>query len=286
MVPGFSIGIIGGSGWLGRAIADSVLAAGLVPPSSLTLSCRSVERVSEELAGVQWTAGNQAVADASELIVLCVRPDQFRDVVIDARDRTLISVMAGVPVRVLSERTGAERVVRAMPNAAARIRRSYTPWYASGSVPPAAKAQVQALFGCCGLAEEVPSEDQFDYLTGLTGSGPAFPALLADAMIRDAVDRGLARDMARRAVIGVVAGASQLLGDAEPADLVRTFIDYGGTTAAALEAMLDGGFRKLVHEGLRAAEARAGDMALDLQDRSLSTDSIQPTVRGTVGTGL
>lgn len=286
MVPGPSIGIIGGSGWLGRAIADSVLAAGLVPPSSLTLSCRSVERVSKELPGVRWTAVNQAAADASELIVLCVRPDQFRDVEIDARDRTLISVMAGVPVRVLSERTGAERVVRAMPNAAARIRRSYTPWYASGSVPPAAKAQVQSLFGCCGLAEEVPSEDQLDYLTGLTGSGPAFPALLAEAMIRDAVDRGLDRDMARRAVVGVVAGASQLLGDAEPADLVRTFIDYRGTTAAALEAMLEGGFRKLVHEGLRAAEARAVDMASDLQDCPLGTDSIQPTVRGKVGTGL
>lgn len=64
------------------------------------------------------------------MIVLCVRPDQFRDVEIDARDRTLVSVMAGAPVRILSERTGAERVVRAMPNAAARIRRSYTPWYA------------------------------------------------------------------------------------------------------------------------------------------------------------
>lgn len=155
-----------------------------------------------------------------------------------------------------------------MPNAAARIRRSWTPWFASGSVPPAAKAQVQALFGCCGLAEEVQSEGQIDYLTGLTGSGPAFPALLADAMIRDAVERGLPRDVARRAVVGVVAGASQLLGDAEPANLVQTFIDYRGTTAAALQAMLDGGFRHLVAEGLRSAEAKAASMAPGLLDSS------------------
>lgn len=145
---------------------------------------------------------------------------------------------------------------------------------------------MQALLGCCGLAEEVPSEDQLDYLTGLTGSSPAFPALLADAMIRDAVERGLDRDMARRAVAGAVAGASQLLGDAEPADLVQTFIDYRGTTAAALEAMLDGGFRRLVHKGLKAAEARVGSMASRLHDQLLNTDDVQPAVRGTAGTGL
>lgn len=284
MAPGLSVGIIGGSGWLGRAIVDAVLAAGFVPPRSLTLSCRRVERASEALPGVRWTADNQAVVDASELIVLCVRPDQFRDVEIAARGKTLVSVMAGVPVRVLSERTGAEWVVRAMPNAAARIRQSYTPWYASGPVPPAAKARVQALLGCCGFAEEVPSEDQLDYLAGLTGTGPAFPALLADAMIRDAVARGLDRDMARRAAVGVVAGASQLLHDSEPADLVRAFIDYRGVTAAALEAMLDGGFRDLVHEGLRSAEAKAGDMASGSQNGPpLGADDVRPR-RGTAGT--
>ena len=89
-------------------------------------------------------------------------------------------------------------------------------------------------------------------------------------MIRDAIDRVLGRDMARRAVIGVVTGASQPLGDAEPADIVRTFVDYRGTTAAAIEAMLDRGFRGLVREGLRSAEARAASMASDLLDSSLS----------------
>ena len=279
-----AIGIIGGSGWLGRAIAESLLATGFVPPSSLTLSCRSLHKVAGDLPGVRWTADNQAVVDGSALVLLCVRPEQFRDVAIDAGGRTLVSVMAGVPLNVLAARTGTDRIVRAMPNAAARIRQSYTPWFASEAVPADAREQVQALFGCCGVAEQVPSEDQLDYLSGLAGTGPAFPALLADAMIRAAVERGIAPDTAHRAAIGVVAGAAQLLRDTEPADMIQALAEYRGVTAAALEAMRDGGFSELVRRGLAAAEARAAEMAADFRPESRSNPLQMEPGRATDGT--
>jgi pyrroline-5-carboxylate reductase len=74
--------------------------------------------------------------------------------------------------------------------------------------------------------------------------------------------RTLDRELARRAVLGVVVGASRLLADtADLAALVQTFIGYRGTTEAALRAMLDGGFRELVHSGVQAAGAKAAQMA-------------------------
>src|SRR5215510_11976174 len=236
MQQDLGLGIIGGNGWLGHAMARAALAAGGWQPSRLMLSCRSERRGPTELPGVRWTRDNQELVDGSQLVVISVRPEQFPAVRIDARGKLIVSVMAGVPVETLAKATRAERIVRAMPNAAMTIGKSYTPWFASPAVLSGDKQQVQALFESCGTAEEVPREADIDYMTGLTGSGPAFPALLADAMIAHALARGLRPDLARRAVLGVVVGASQLLADdaCDPAALIRTFIGYRGTTAAAL----------------------------------------------------
>ncbi len=121
---------------------------------------------------------------------------------------------------------------------------------------------VQALFEACGDAAEVPQESHIDYCVGMTGSGAAFPALLAHAMVEHAVSRGLPVGFARRAAQGVLVNASQLLAESDdPAPIVQAMIDYRGTTAAALQAMIDGGFKTAVGAGLDAASAKAADMA-------------------------
>ena len=257
------VGIIGGNGWLGNAIAQALFATGSIDPARLTLSGRSDNRGAAQLPGVHWTKNNEELVDRSDVVVLSVRPDQFPGVHIAARGKLVISVMAGVPARAIAERTGANEVVRAIPNAAAAIRRSFTPWYATPPVSAENKRLVQALFEACGEAAEVPLEAHIDYCVGMTGSGAAFPALLAQAMIAHAVAQGLPSDFAKRAAKGVVAGASQLLAgeNDDPAQIVQAMIDYRGTTAAALQAMMDRGFTKSVAAGLEAAAAKAAAMA-------------------------
>jgi pyrroline-5-carboxylate reductase len=257
------IGIIGGNGWLGNAIAQAVVATGSVDPARLTLSGRSDSRGVAELPGAHRTKDNGELVDRSDVVVLSVRPEQFQGVHIAAHGKLVVSVMAGVPARAVAERTGADEVVRAIPNAAAAIRRSFTPWYASPRVSAANKRLVQALFDACGEAAEVPLEAHIDYCVGMTGSGAAFPALLAQAMIAHAVAQGLPPAFAERAAKGVVAGASQLLAgeDGNPARIVQAMLDYRGTTAAALQAMMDRGFTGSVAAGLEAAAAKAAAMA-------------------------
>ena len=260
MGDNLKIGVIGASGWLGGAIVRSVLHAGLVTPEELTLSYRSEGR--KRVQGVRWTRDNQELIDRSDVVVVAVRPVDWPSVTVNAGGKLVISVMAGVRLGELADRLGTRRVVRALPNAAAEVAKSYTPWVASADAGDRDRATVRRIFDACGTTDEVLSEAEIDYLTGLSGSGPAFPALLAAAMMSDALARGLQPDVARRAVNAVLVGAGRLVEAHEesPADVVERFVSYGGTTAAAIEAMRSAGFDASVRSGLVQALERAEKM--------------------------
>ncbi|MDA7087309.1 pyrroline-5-carboxylate reductase dimerization domain-containing protein [Pseudomonas sp. SA3-5] len=263
MFSQLKVGIIGGGGWLGRSIGAAMLEKGVMPAASLILSSRSgrVEGF-EAWPEVRLTTDNRQLVHQADIIVLSVRPEQFASVQVDAGDKLVISFMAGVSLATLVERSGSRRVIRAMPNAAAEIGQCYTPWFATAEVTAADRAFTQAMFEACGSADEVFSEADLDYLTGLVGSGAAYPALLAEALLAHALARGLPRQIAENAVRGVVVGASQLLGHDGmlPAAMVQAMLDYRGTTAAGLQAMIDAGFKQAVEAGLEAAEAAAQQM--------------------------
>lgn len=256
------IGIIGGNGWLGSAIAKAAVTSGAVTPDCLTLSGRSDKRGAAEISGARWTRNNRELVESSDVVMLSVRPEQFPDVDIDARGKLVISVMAGITAQTISERTRTAEVVRSIPNAAAAIRHSFTPWFATKSVSTEGKRLVQSLFEACGEAAEVPLEAHIDYCVGMTGSGAAFPALLAEALIAHAVEQGLPRSFAEHAARSVVTDASQLFAGAQgdTAEIVRTLIDYRGTTASALQTMLDHGFNDTVAAGLEAALTKASEL--------------------------
>ncbi|TIT72074.1 MAG: pyrroline-5-carboxylate reductase, partial [Mesorhizobium sp.] len=236
------IGIIGGGGWLGRAIVEAIIDAQIVAAEHLTLSYRSGQ--SGFLPNATWTRDNQELVDRSEVIIVSVRPQDWPAIDISAHGKLAMSVMAGIPVDQLASRLKTDRIVRTLPNAAAEVRNSYTPWIGSEGITLDDRNLVRRILAACGAADEVKSEADIDYLTGLTGSGPAFPALLAAAMMDDAIGRGMSPDMARRSVSAVLIGTGKLLearGE-NPKDIVQTFLDYRGTTAAAIEVMRPSGF--------------------------------------------
>jgi pyrroline-5-carboxylate reductase len=241
-------------------MVQALLDQRLVEASGLTLSFRS--KRPERFAGVYWTDDNQQLADRSDVIIVSVRPADWPSLSIDAGGRLAVSVMAGIPLGQLAERLGTHRVVRALPNAAAEVGKSYTPWVAAPDVTDADRALVRTMFATFGDTDELRREADIDYLTGLSGSGPAFPALLAVAMIRDAISRDIPADIARRAVTSVLVGTGFLFersGD-DPFDTVEAFVDYRGTTAAGIEAMRDAGFDAAVSAGLSAALRKSVSM--------------------------
>ncbi|MCB1406539.1 MAG: NAD(P)-binding domain-containing protein [Rhodobacteraceae bacterium] len=255
-----TLGIIGGSGMLGQAISSAVLTSGAVAPSGFWIANRS-GRADGLVAwpGITITADSQALVDACDIVVLSVPPAQARAMRIDARGKLVISVMAGVTMATLRTMTGAERVVRAMSSPAAAHRLAYSPWYASAAVTQADRRAVQALFTACGQTDAVGDEVQLDLFTAMTGPVPGFVAFFADSMVRYAEARGVAPEIADRAVrqLFLAAGTMMAAGSATPADHVQQMVDYAGTTAAGLQTMRASAIAEEIAAGLDAAVAKA-----------------------------
>jgi pyrroline-5-carboxylate reductase len=252
------IGIVGGAGWIGRTLLIGLIRGSVIEPASLLIS-GSKSTAPDLPDGVRYTTDNAYLVAQSDVVILSVRPGQLGTIAIDASRCLLLSVMAGVSLHRLERICNARRAVRAMPNAAAEVRLSYTPYTVGPAATLSDRVWTRQILNCIGVAAEFSDESLIDYMTGLTGSGPAFVALFAQAMIDHAVNRGISRDLATAAVQQLIAGAGCLIGRATqtPSEVVQEFTEYQGTTAAGLNAMRAAGLPDTVHAGLRAAEARA-----------------------------
>lgn len=255
-----TLGVIGGAGWLAGALIRPALAKRVIAAEDLILSSRRPAIAGfEPWPEIRTTTDNRALAAQSDMVILSVRPEDLAGVAADLSGKLVISVMARMPMAEIRKRFGCERMVRAMPNASAEQALSFTPWFAAPAVTAEDKAFVSAFFGASGIAREVPRETDIDYFTGLTGSGFAFPALMARAMIAHAIENGVAPDLADVAVRQLMLGAGTYVSESKEsaAEIVRTFVDYGGTTAAGLTAMIDRGSDSVVKAGLDAAWKKA-----------------------------
>ena len=250
------VGIIGGTGWLGGALGRGLIDRGLAEVAILN------RRGPQDYGGraVHWARDLPDLVAFSEVIVISVRPGDWADLGLQAAGRLVISFMAGIGLETLAQCGG--RIVRAMPNAAVEIGASYSPWVAGPGVSAQDRQAAAQILGAIGSQEQLPDEDQIEVMTALSGSGPAYPALLAKAMLGFLAARGVAPDVAARAVEATVCASARLLEGkmAEAPALVQTFVDYRGTTCAGIEAAEAAGFTRAVRTGLEAATNKAAEL--------------------------
>ena len=258
------VGIIGGTGQLGSAIARGCLSSGAIAPEALWISSRS-GKISgfEAWPGIRFTTSNQELVDAADIVLLSVPPHLFEGLVIAAAGKLVVSVMAGVSIEAIAAGTGAARVIRAMSSPAAELGLAYSPWTAGPGVTAADRDIVSALFEGCGKTDEVPDEAQIAFFTGLTGPVPGLVAYYADCMVRSAVARGVEPRVADRAVRQLFLSSGRILAEAapSPADQVQAMIDYDGTTAAGLRAMEASPIARSIDAALEAIIDKTGKIA-------------------------
>ena len=257
------IGIIGANGWLGSALGKRLIESGTILPAGLTVFDRVGQ--SPDYFGyrdVVWAQNLTDLVDRSDVVVLSVRPEDWKSIELYAHDRLVISFMASMGLSSLTRCGG--RIVRAMPNAAAEFGRSYTSWFAADDVTETDRQWMQAILASIGTSDELAEESQIDVLTALSGSGSAYPALMASAMLNWARLAGLAEPIARRAVEATVCGGAQMLaGRIEGAEgMVSTYRDYRGVTAAGLDAAEDAGFVKAINAALDTAVSASQSKAI------------------------
>lgn len=206
--------------------------------------------------------------EAFDLVVLGIKP-QLLDAVAPALARAsqgavVLSMLAGVEIASLAARApGARAIVRIMPNLAAALGKSPLGLIAS-ELDDGARAALEELLAPLGTAEWLGREDQFDAVTALAGSGPAFVYRFIAALAGGGVELGLAPDQALRLALATVEGAAALAAsaDADPAELARLVTSPGGTTAAGLAVLdEDAALARLIAATLRAARDRGAELA-------------------------
>lgn len=215
--------------------------------------------------GVTWAQNAEELFALCQTVVLSVRPQDFPVPGFLARDHLLISFMAGWSLDQLHSLAPQARIFRAMPNGGATTGKSYTPWLAGPGTRPGDATLVAMILAAIGQEERLESEDQLHYLSGLSGSGGAYPGLMAKAMLAHAREFGLPDCIAERAIEALFAGsASLLVGKIDKVDeLLESYMSYRGITAAGLTAAKKAGFETSVHEALSAAYSKAKTMGAD-----------------------
>jgi pyrroline-5-carboxylate reductase len=196
-------------------------------------------------------------------VIVSVPPHLAAAVAINAEDRLVISVMAGVSIEQIERQTRARRVVRAMSNPAADIGLAYSPWHASAGVTDEDRQWTRRLFEACGLTDEVANEEQIDHFTAMTGPVPGFVAYYADCMVGYALKHGIDPAIADRSVRQLFRASGVLLAEskASPAENFRDMIAYAGTTAAGIEAIQSSPLAASIVQGLEAAYRKAKSIA-------------------------
>lgn len=255
-----SIGIVGGSGMLGRAISTALLDRKAVLETGLWISNRTGSSAGfEHFPQVNFTTDNTQLSQACDVVILSVPPASVPELSLHVPGQLVISVMAGVTIEGLRALTGSDRIVRAMSSPAAAIGLAYSPWLATPEVEARDRASVTRIFEACGTTDEINDEAQLDYFTAMTGPVPGFVAFYADCMVDYATKAGISPAIADRAIrqLFFSAGAMMAHGKAAPSDHVQEMIDYAGTTAAGLIAMQKSPIADAIAEGLDAAVEKA-----------------------------
>jgi pyrroline-5-carboxylate reductase len=260
------LGIIGATGWLGQALGLNLVSKRVWPEQDLVLLRRSGSGDAyAAYSGVTWARDAEELCDLCQTVVLSVRPHDFPVSGFRPKDHVLISFMAGWSLRQLQDLAPEARIFRAMPNGGATMGKSYTPWLAGPGAAQADKVLVSQILAAIGQEERLETEDQLHYLAGLSGSGGAYPGLMAQAMLADARAFGLPDAIANRAVEAVITGSVGLLaGRIDKVDaLLDSYMSYQGITAAGLSAAVESGFQTALREALAAAFAKAKSMGAE-----------------------
>lgn len=265
-----SIAFIGG-GNMARSLIAGLIRRG-VAPASIRVA-EPVEPLRTALArdfGVTCVADATSAVGGATLWLMAVKPQVIREVCTELADTAqqaapvVVSIAAGITSTQLDRWLGGNRaIVRAMPNTPALLGAGVTGLFATGQVTPGQRAQAEQVLASAGRTVWIDDEALMDAVTAVSGSGPAYVFLLAEAMEAAAREQGLSAEVARTLVLDTVLGAARMLTEADeaPAELRRRVTSPGGTTQAAIEAFQSGGFEALTARAIAAAARRGRELS-------------------------
>ncbi len=263
-------GLIGG-GVMGEALLSRLISHGVYQPSEILVSEPQPARrdfLAQQYQVAVTVDNPQVFLEAKEVVLLAVKPQVFSaiaqelaDTINSVGEMLIISILAGVPLRHLEAAFPGLPVIRAMPNTPATVGAGMTAFCCGAYTKIGHQQTAQQLFSAVGEVVEVP-EILMDAVTGVSGSGPAYVALMVEALSDGGVASGLPRTVANQLALQTVLGTAQLLhsGKLHPAVLKDRVTSPGGTTIAGIAKLEKAAFRSAVIEAVIAATARSQEL--------------------------
>jgi pyrroline-5-carboxylate reductase len=259
-----------GAGTIGESLIAGLLSSAWRKPSEIVATGRREERLAElaERHGIATTLSNgDAIAEAA-LVVIAVKPQDFSVLLGEigpalSPDQTVLSVAAAIPTASIeSQIAPGVPVVRAMPNAPAVVHEGIAGVCAGAHADEAHLALAEEVLAHLGAVVRVP-ESYMDAVTAVSGSGPAYFALLSEAMIEAGILLGLSREISTNLVIQTMLGTAKLLRDEKmhPVELREAVTSPGGTTIRAIRELERAGVRAAFLNAIQAAMERSRELA-------------------------
>ncbi len=256
-----------GCGRIGEALLTGLLSAGW---TDIVVTSRREERAAElrERHGVEATTDNADAARRASLVVVAVKPQDIDALLAEVGqlltpDQTVLSIAAAIPTAQVEARIApGVPVVRAMPNAPSTVHEGMAGICAGAHAGEEHLARAEDTLAHLGRVVRVP-ESAMDAVTALSGSGPAYFALLAEAMIEAGILLGVSREISTTLVVQTMLGTAKQLRDLgmHPVELRESVTSPGGTTIAAIRELEQAGVRAALLNAVQAAMTRAGELA-------------------------
>ncbi|MBE7536765.1 MAG: pyrroline-5-carboxylate reductase [Anaerolineales bacterium] len=254
-----------GPGAMAEAMIAGLLNKKLALPENIIASGPREERGAElrKKYGIRTTTDNTSAALNADVVALSVKPQRLSVVMKGMKgvrsDALVLSIIAGASIKKIGMGLKHKSIVRSMPNTPGQIGEGITVWTASKETTE--KQHEIARFILRALGEEVFVEDEsyLDMATALSGTGPAYVFLFAEALIDAGVHMGFPRRIAERLVLQTIKGSMSFYDRAgrHPATLRNQVTSPGGTSAEALYYLEKAGFRTAISRAVWAAYQRS-----------------------------
>jgi pyrroline-5-carboxylate reductase len=259
-----------GTGRIGEALISGLLSSGWRGPDDIVASTRREERATElvERYGIAATTSNVEAAAGAALVVLAVKPQDIDALLGEigpaiTTEQTVLTVAAATPTTTIERHLAAGvPVVRAMPNTPSTVHEGVAGLCAGAHADDAHVTLAEEALAHLGSVVRVP-ERYMDAVTAVSGSGPAYFALLAEAMIEAGLLLGLSREISTQLVVQTMLGTAKQLRDERmhPVELREMVTSPGGTTIAAIRVLESAGVRAAFLNAIQAAMVRARELA-------------------------
>jgi len=243
---------------IGNGIMAQSLAKGLVKTHEVEMigrnenNLKEIQKIIPEIT-IRTLEDHESIEGKN--ILFCVKPYALQSVSarLTGEANILISILAGTTLDSLRKQIKSKYYIRTMPNIAASVQNSMT------TITGDKEAKNIALDICASIGQTlwVNTENQLDIATAIAGSGPAFLALIAEAISDGAVNAGLERHLSRQLVQGLFSGTASLLETSHPAIIKDSVMSPGGTTAAGYAKLEEGAVRDSMIKAINAAYSKA-----------------------------